>query len=325
MINDHIIITQADEIYHGIDVSSYQGNIDFNSVKDSGIRAVYIKAGEGGTITDPFFERNYEEATNAGLIVGFYYYVTALNPDEARVQARDFYELIRGKSFTARPAMDYENFNGLEREDINEIGIAFLQELESLSGITPMIYTDASVAETIWTDAFSRYPLWLADYSNRDEFPQGITVWDTWTGYQYSDTGSVPGIIGNVDMNQFKEGILLEQKDENVPEEKPTVTEYVIKPGDTLTSISKKFDVGMDAIIRLNGIQNPNRIYAGEVLKIPNSRPSTDESILYTVIAGDTLWEIARRYRTNVPAIAELNGLADPNMLYIGQILRIPN
>lgn len=323
MSSNHITITQNDEIFNGIDVSRFQGSIDFDRVKESGIEAVYIKAGEGGNITDPFFEQNYERASRAGLIVGFYYYLTALNPEQARIQAEDFYELIRGKSFTARPVMDYENFDGLEREDINEIGISFLEETEALTGITPMIYTDASVAQTIWTDRFSRYPLWIADYSNRDEFPQDITVWDTWTGYQYSDTGTVPGITGDVDLNRFREGILLNPMEQTTPSQGTTSVEYVIRPGDTLTSISDRFGVGMDVIAAVNNITNPSRIFAGQTLMIPQNSTATG-TVLYTVVAGDSLWEIARRFRTTVPAIASLNGLADPSLLYIGQVLRIP-
>lgn len=323
MSNNHITTTQNDEIFDGIDVSRFQGNIDFDRVKASGIQVVYIKSGEGGNITDPFFERNYEKATRAGLIVGFYYYLTALNPEEARLQAEDFYDLIRGKDFTARPVMDYENFDGLEREDINEIGIAFLEELEALTGITPMIYTDANVAQTIWTDRFSKYPLWIADYTSRDEFPPGITVWDTWTGYQYSDTGTVPGITGDVDLNRFREGILLNPMEQTTPSQGTTSVEYVIRPGDTLTSISDRFGVGMDVIAAVNNITNPSRIFAGQTLMIPQNSTATG-TVLYTVVAGDSLWEIARRFRTTVPAIASLNGLADPSLLYIGQVLRIP-
>ena len=83
------------------------------------------------------------------MIFGAYYYVTAKNTSEAKAQANDFFNLIRATSFNARPAMDFEDFSGMEREDINEIGLTFLEELERLTKITPMIYTDASSAETM--------------------------------------------------------------------------------------------------------------------------------------------------------------------------------
>lgn len=146
MSNKTISIAQENKLFDGIDVSSYQGTIDFNRVKASGIDVVYIKAGEGGQITDPYFKQNYLKASRAGLIFGAYYYVTAKNTSEAKAQANDFFNLIRATSFNARPAMDFEDFSGMEREDINEIGLTFLEELERLTKITPMIYTDASSA-----------------------------------------------------------------------------------------------------------------------------------------------------------------------------------
>lgn len=269
MSNKTISIAQENKLFDGIDVSSYQGTIDFNRVKASGIDVVYIKAGEGGQITDPYFKQNYLKAARAGLIFGAYYYVTAKNTSEAKAQANDFFNLIRATSFNARPAMDFEDFSGMEREDINEIGLTFLEELERLTKITPMIYTNASSAETIWSDAFSKYPLWLADYSERDEFPPDITVWESWTGFQYSNTGTIPGISGNVDLNKFRDGILISLSDSDSSSEKDNTVEYMVRP-------------------------------------------------------GDTLWQIARRYETTVPAITALNGIADPDLIYIGQILRIP-
>lgn len=106
MSNKTISIAQENKLFDGIDVSSYQGTIDFNRVKASGIDVVYIKAGEGGQITDPYFKQNYLKAARAGLIFGAYYYVTAKNTSEAKAQANDFFNLIRATSFNARPAME---------------------------------------------------------------------------------------------------------------------------------------------------------------------------------------------------------------------------
>ena len=114
--NKTISIAQENKLFDGIDVSSYQGTIDFNRVKASGIDVVYIKAGEGGQITDPYFKQNYLKASRAGLIFGAYYYVTAKNTSEAKAQANDFFNLIRATSFNARPAMDFEDFSGMERK-----------------------------------------------------------------------------------------------------------------------------------------------------------------------------------------------------------------
>ena len=81
-------------IYQGIDVSSYQGNINFASVKNAGIDVVYIKSSEGQSYIDPYFEQNYQNAKANGLKVGFYHYVTARTVEQARTQANFFARVI---------------------------------------------------------------------------------------------------------------------------------------------------------------------------------------------------------------------------------------
>ena len=108
-------------IYHGIDVSQWQGNIDFDAVSESGIEIVYIRAGQGSGYTDPYFRSNYEGAKAAGLKIGFYHYVTAQNTAQAVQQADFFYSLIKDKTIDCRPAMDFESFPGLDNREINAI------------------------------------------------------------------------------------------------------------------------------------------------------------------------------------------------------------
>ena len=84
-------------IYQGIDVSSWQGTIDFTQVKNAGIDIVYMKSSEGRSYIDPYFERNYQNAKANGLKVGFYHYVTARTVEQAREQANFFASVISGK------------------------------------------------------------------------------------------------------------------------------------------------------------------------------------------------------------------------------------
>lgn len=89
-----------------------------------------------------------------------------------------------------------------------------------------------------------------------------------------------------------------------------SVIEYTVRKGDTLSGISKKFDVSVDTILRSNHITNPNKISIGQVLKIPSV-----DGIFYEVKPGDTLWEIARRFDISVASIVEANGISDPGKL----------
>lgn len=96
---------------------------------------------------------------------------------------------------------------------------------------------------------------------------------------------------------------------------------YTVKSGDTLSSIAAKFNTSYQALASLNGISNPNLIYVGQVLRI-NGSASTG-SVYYTVRVGDNLSAIASRYGTSYQSIAALNGLANPNLIYAGQTLKI--
>lgn len=131
---------------------------------------------------------------------------------------------------------------------------------------------------------------------------------------------SADGIVGANTWNALYEayqGIL-----ENVPSQKPengTIT-YLVQPGDTLWSISRRYGVAVDAIKKLNGLTS-DVIQIGQTLKIPvDSSPSYIE---YTVRPGDTLWAISRKYNTTVDAIKSLNNLTG-NLIDVGQILKIP-
>lgn len=191
----------------GIDVSHWEGDINFREVKDAGIRFVYIKSSEGDSLIDPDFERNYREARKARLKIGFYHYVTARTTEEAKREARHFAEVIRGKKYHGRPVMDFESFGNLTRERINEISLAFLQELREATGKNVAIYSDASNAENTFDARLSVYPLWIAQYGV--SHPDMQNHWRRWSGWQYTDSGRVNGIHGTVDRDYFTEDMLV--------------------------------------------------------------------------------------------------------------------
>lgn len=120
--------------YRGMDVSEWQGTIDFNRVARSGIKVVYIRSSLGNNYVDRQFEANYRKARAAGLSVGFYHYVTARSAKQAAYQADFFVNTIRGKSFDCRLAMDFENLGGLTEGKFEESAQAFLRLLKKAAG-----------------------------------------------------------------------------------------------------------------------------------------------------------------------------------------------
>lgn len=313
--------------YRGIDISEFQGEIDFEEVRRSGIEAVYIRVG-AGEYTDEYFAENYERAKAAGLKIGFYHYVTARSVDEGRRQARFFASLAAGREPDMRLAMDFEYFGSLSVSQINAISEAYLDELTALTRREAVIYSDLSNARNIFSRALAeKYPLWAAQYG-ADE-PSANGKWREWVGFQYTDEGRVGGIYGNVDRNIFTEGIFLSdswridgEKRTTVRARTRTLTVYV-RAGDTLWAIAREYGTTVEAIARENRIADPNRIFAGERLRITLPARGSGEEI-YTVRRGDTTISIAGKFGVTLSALEDRNGLERGETIYAGDKLSIP-
>ena len=313
--------------YRGIDISEFQGEIDFEEVRRSGIEAVYIRVG-AGEYTDEYFAENYERAKAAGLKIGFYHYVTARSVEEGRRQARFFASLAAGREPDMRLAMDFEYFGSLSVSQINAISEAYLDELTALTRREAVIYSDLSNARNIFSRALAeKYPLWAAQYG-ADE-PSANGKWREWVGFQYTDEGRVGGIYGNVDRNIFTEGIFLSdswridgEKRTTVRARTRTLTVYV-RAGDTLWAIAREYGTTVEAIARENRIVDPNRIFAGERLRITLPARGSGEEI-YTVRRGDTPISIAGKFGVTLSALEDRNGLERGEMIYAGDKLSIP-
>lgn len=313
--------------YRGIDISEFQGEIDFEEVRRSGIEAVYIRVG-AGEYTDEYFAENYERAKAAGLKIGFYHYVTARSVEEGRRQARFFASLAAGREPDMRLAMDFEYFGSLSVSQINAISEAYLDELTALTRREAVIYSDLSNARNIFSRALAeKYPLWAAQYG-ADE-PSANGKWREWVGFQYTDGGRVGGIYGNVDRNIFTEGIFLSdsgridgEKRTSVRARTRTLTVYV-RAGDTLWAIAREYGTTVEAIARENRIVDPNRIFAGERLRITLPARGSGEEI-YTVRRGDTPISIAGKFGVTLSALEDRNGLERGETIYAGDKLSIP-
>ena len=317
-------LTPKDElIYEGIDVSTWQRNINFAQVRNSGIQIVYIKASEGATFKDPYLEQNYANAKTNGLKIGFYHYLTATSVEGARRQADFFTSVIAGKEYDCKLAMDYEEFFEESKTEINEIALAFMQRVKQITGKDVIVYSNLNNVRNTFDDAVANEGrLWLAYYSNPNNIININSSWDTYIGIQYTSSGRVPGITGNVDMDRFSKEILIGSG--GPPENNNQKFYYKIKWGDTLSGIAYKYGVSVQQLVSWNNIRNPNLIYAGNSLVIyTNSSvaPQPSQNI-YVIKKGDTLWGIAMRYKTTVNRLVYINGIRNRNLIYPGQVIR---
>ena len=317
--------------YRGIDVSDWQGYIDYSQVKNSGIEIVYIKVSQGNSIVDSHFRTNYENAKANNLKIGLYHFLTARSVQEAEEQAEYFASVISGTSPDCKLAMDFEIFGDLNTEQINQISFAFLQKVQQLTGKEVIVYSDASNARNTFNrELANSYPLWVAEYGVNSP---NTGNWSQYEGFQYNDMGRVPGIRGFVDLDTFTEEIFLNSSDTiSTPENtKNQVVTYTVQPGNTLSQIANQYGTTVREIAGLNGIQNPNLIYVGQVLKIDTTNDisvvTSDKyetnHIVYTIQYGDTLTSISQKYDVPIRCIVELNDIQNPNLIYAGERLRI--
>lgn len=181
----------------GIDVSSHQKNIDWTKVN---VDFAILRAGYGKYTTqkDTEFEGNYAGAKKKGIPVGVYWYSYAMNEDEARAEADTFLSVIKGKQFEYPVFYDVEESKQLElgKEKVSAIIRAFLERVEK-AGYWVGLYMSASPLTThVESDIKSRYTIWVANVGvQKPSYSGSYGMW------QYSWTGKVPGINGDVDMD----------------------------------------------------------------------------------------------------------------------------
>lgn len=331
----YAITSSSDLNYNGVDVSNWQGYINYDAVKNAGIDIVYIKASQGTNIKDAYFDLNYENAKKNDIKVGFYHYLTATNESDAREEARFFTSVISGKTPDCKLVMDYERFNGISKEQINNISRTFLETVKNLTGKEIIIYSDLSNAQNTFNEELANdYELWLAYYGNYNNLANVKTSWNTYIGVQYTDRGRVNGIVGSVDKDVFTDKIFLDETSKipntgnNINHNTRTVY-YIVKRGDTLSEIAQMYGTTFQEIAKINNIKNPNLIYPGERFRIlTNSNIVGNEEmglgeIIYTVKRGDTLSAIALKYKVSVQHIVELNDIKNPNLIFPREKLRI--
>ncbi|MBM6751754.1 Lyzozyme M1 (1,4-beta-N-acetylmuramidase) [Mediterraneibacter glycyrrhizinilyticus] len=200
----------------GIDVSEFQGgDIDWKQVKDSGIEFVIVRVGyraygeSGELVKDAMFEQNIEGALEAGLEVGVYFFSQAITPGEAVEEAEFVLDLIRPYKITGPVVYDTEEIkgdtartDGNTRQEFTNYCKVFCDTVEH-AGYDSMIYANMKwMAFTLDMEELTDYDFWYADYHELPQNPYDYAIW------QYSETGAVPGINANVDLNIWfeKEG-----------------------------------------------------------------------------------------------------------------------
>lgn len=183
----------------GIDVSVWDGNINFNSVKSSGIDFVIIRAGYGSHSSgiDKLFEKNYTNAKKANLNIGAYWYSYAKSSSDAKLEANTCISIIKEKQFDYPIFLDIEElyFFANGKNFCNNIITSFCNEMEKYKYFSGFYMSSYYLKNYVSSTVSSRYAVWVAEYSNKLNYNAPYGIW------QYSSTGSVSGIQNNCDLN----------------------------------------------------------------------------------------------------------------------------
>lgn len=292
-----------------IDVSKYNGAIDWKKAAYCCdgviIRAGYRGYGSGRLVVDPRYQENIEGAKKYGLPVGVYFVTQAITETEAVIEARYTIDLLKGHSVELPIFIDTEDGNGgagradrgkLSRLKRTYIMVAFCHEIAS-AGYKSGIYASESwFKDNLDIDILKNYYLWVARYSkNKPRIP--------FNAWQYSDSGIINGIKGKVDLSDFEAIQNTKKTDNDVADE----------------VIAGKWGTGDERIRRLAAAG-----YNYEsVQKMVNAKLLDKGAVYHTVVKGDTLYKIAKKYKTTVKKLKELNNIKDPDKIKVGQNLKV--
>ena len=200
-IDPQLEVCADGETLPGIDVSKWQGAIDWQAVADSGIVYTIIRVSHGVNTLDEYFDANWEQSRAVGIHAGVYQF---FEPGQDVIAQADILLDRMGPLGPGDlpPVLDVESTTGLPPDQVAAAIGQWIDHVEGELGVQPIIYTGRYFwQDNVGSAAWSEYPLWIAHYTTG--CPNLPSQWADWTFHQYTSTGSVPGIAGDVDRDDF--------------------------------------------------------------------------------------------------------------------------
>lgn len=340
----------------GIDVSVWQGNIDWNKVKGS-IDFAILRCGIGkySSQKDKYFERNYAECKRLGIPVGIYHYSYAKNVDEARKEANVVLGWLKGKEIQLPVYYDIEDPSqiGLGKEINTNMCFAFCEVIEK-AGLWAGVYANKSWFTSLLDGdkLGKRFTCWLAQYHTEPTYKGKFDIW------QNTSSARLPGITANtVDTNYMYRDLIAEIGNKtSTTEVKVEETKEVVQaqPAQNNELNYKKFisnnnivyATAADANNKKNGkvLSSAYKNKTMKIVKVYNNAVLADNMVgffnlddvrivdnanaetpttIYTVVAGDYLYKIAQKFKTSVSSIVAKNNIKNADKIYAGQKLKI--
>lgn len=314
---------------NGIDISNWQRDINLSAIKAD---FVIVKATEGIGYVDKSCDMLFQKALSLGKKLGFYHFARPTANNDPIREADFFYENCKGYFGKAIPILDWE----AENKQNVAYAKAWLDRVYQRSGVKPVIYMSESVVNSYdWSSvANADYGLWVAKYrdnatdynynmANAGSHPK-VKWWKFYCMWQWTSTGRLNGYSGNLDCNVFYgDGTTWDKyagKSGTTQPVKPT--QPVKKSNEEIANevINGAWGNGEDRKKRLTDAGYNYTVVQAIVNK---KMAAKKQSVYYVVKRGDTLSAIASKFGTTYTYLARLNGIADPNKIYIGQKIKV--
>lgn len=314
----------------GLDISSYQNGINFDTIKNAGINFLILRAGFTGWGTgvsynkDNCFEDFYNKAKQRDINVGAYWYSCANTKEKGIAEARYMYEnCLKGKQFEYPIYIDVEDIHHQvnNKRGVTDAIIGFCEYLENLGYYVGIYASDISgFQDKMYLNELNAYDKWVARYGSEPKYVKQYGMWQSTSsgrinGYNgnldcdiaYKDYSS---IIKNIGLNGFSKSSINNTQNIN-PLDNYSDEELATKV------INGEFGNGNERKQKLgNRYQNVQNI-------VNNRLSNKSNEIIYIVKSGDTLSSIAKKYNTTYQKIANDNHISNPNLIYPNQKLII--
>ena len=305
----------------GIDISHWQKGIDLGAID---VDFVIIKATEGNGYTDEMCDTFYQKAKSLGKKLGVYHFARPDLGNTAEAEADWFIKETLGYHKEAMLVLDWES------GDLTNVAWAkaWLDRVYSKTGVKPVIYMSASVMHSAdWSSVVKAdYGLWVANYGTNDGTAQEsvfnrypLKYWSFYALWQYTSKGRLNGYNGNLDLNYFSgDSSAWDKYAGGSPSSSKPSNPVEIKSTDDLARevIAGKYGNGEDRKNALGSRYDEVQARVNEILGI-------NQVEYYIVQSGDNLTKIANRYGTTVNQLVAWNNIANANLIYPGQKLRV--
>lgn len=272
LLEDRVLLSRP----LGIDVSSYQGSVDWTTAYNNGVLFAYAKATEGSSYVNPDFTEQMS-GTSSSVVMGAYDFAD-FNTTSATTEAAHFLS-VAGSYVTEgylRPALDMEGTTSMTQAQVSAWVESWANYVYSHTNVLPVVYASESFAATYFNSSVPAIPsqFWEADYNGENLYtgaPGSTTPYSTWTMWQVSSTGSVPGVSGDVDLDTYNGTI-----------------SGMIGDGGVVASAGAKFNKGDVIEVTASGGQKAWNTYAtnGTYVTEPDGEEGTVESSTPVFIKG---------------------------------------